>query len=258
MVFKAIPVNSLAANEKGELLCTCHHKAKAQILPERPHLINLCQQPFHLWCERPEGFRSGYLAKLAICQGLRDQWCFGITALVSPDEESLVYGIACKQLWSQQVFTSATWGTLGTNWKLMAWTCWAPNGWMAWPAIWQPWIWLGLLTSKGFLWQASTLATLLVLPKLLWGQIFPTSRSGYTLCCQLSSTRALLGYMAHWKSKSKGLLSLLHSGEMTRIRFLQSTQHIANSSRTRKLPQASAGLAHTAPSISRWKPWGDS
>lgn len=102
MVFKAIPVNSLAANEKGELLCTCHHKAKAQIFLERPHLINLCQQPFHIWCERPEGSRSDYLAKLAICQGLRDQGCFGITALVSPDEESLVHGMAKFPLVSLQ------------------------------------------------------------------------------------------------------------------------------------------------------------
>ena len=54
MIFKAIPVNRLASNEKGDLLCTCHHKAQAQIFPERPHLISLCQQPFHLWCERPQ------------------------------------------------------------------------------------------------------------------------------------------------------------------------------------------------------------
>lgn len=102
MVFKAIPVDKLAANEKEELLCTCHQRAKAQIFPERPHLIHLCQQPFHLWCERPERFRSDYLAKLAICQGLRDQGCFGIEALVLPDEESLVYGMAKFPLVSLQ------------------------------------------------------------------------------------------------------------------------------------------------------------
>ena len=102
MIFKAIPVNRLASNEKGDLLCTCHHKAQAQIFPERHHLISLCQQPFHLWCERPTVFRSDYLAKTAICQGLREQGCFGITASVLPDQESLVYGMAKFPLASLQ------------------------------------------------------------------------------------------------------------------------------------------------------------
>lgn len=222
MVFKAM--NSLAANEKGELLCTCHHKAKAQIFPERPHLINLCQQPFHLWWERPEGFRSDYLAKLAICQGLRDQGCFGITALVSPDEESLVYGMAKFPLVSLQAALESAGvhkcymghfgyqlevdglGMLGSKWLDGL-----ASHLTALDLTWTP-------HFEGLPLTGINIGNTSGVAKAFVGPDFPTSRSGYILCCQLSSTRALLGYMAHWKSKSKGLLSLLHSGEMTMTR----------------------------------------